>query len=279
MIYERWVKIMIASREYVLNKINNHNLHPVKRFGQNFLIDETIVMTIVKALDIKKDETIIEIGPGLGALTEQLNKYQQSLHLYEIDQQMVDHLTQVFQEYPWIKIHQMDFLKAILPTSDKCVVIGNLPYYITTPIIEKVLLEMNFRNFVFMVQEEVKERLLAYPKSKDYGPLSIFLSLFYQVEKVCLVSKECFYPTPHVNSIVFKVRSISQFEDKKLFYQFLKAMFLMRRKTILNNLTSYLHSKERASAILNECHIDTKRRPEELLKEEYVDLWKTITKK
>lgn len=270
---------MIASREYVMNKINNHNLHPVKRFGQNFLIDEMIVATIVKALDIKKDEIIMEIGPGLGALTEELNKYQQSLHLYEIDQQMVDHLTQIFHEYPWIEIHQIDFLKASLSTSDKCLVIGNLPYYITTPIIEKVLLEMNFRNFVFMVQEEVKERLLANPKSKDYGPLSILLSLFYHAEQVCLVSKECFYPIPHVNSIVFKVSSVHKYEDKKALYQFLKAMFLMRRKTILNNLTSYLHSKEKASAILNECHIDTKRRPEDLQKEEYMALWKVITKK
>ncbi len=264
---------MIASKEYVLRHIKEQNITPSKRFGQNFLIDQSIALQAVQALAITSHDTVIEIGPGLGAISELISTYQAPTHLYEIDYQMVMHLKKFFQDCPWLKVHHQDFLKESFDEQEKVLVIGNLPYYITTPIIEKVLLEMDFVRFVFMVQAEVESRLVAAPCSKEYGPLTILLKIGYQIQRVCYASRQAFYPQPHVDSMVFKVTPTRIIKDKKRFYRFLKAMFKMRRKTLLNNLGSFLHSKEQALTILKQCQIAERRRPEELSEEEYLRLW------
>ncbi len=254
---------MIASKEYVINKLNEQSLFPKKKYGQNFLIDEKVVKIIIESLDIKSDDVIYEIGPGLGALSELLAEFKVPLYLYDIDENMVEHLKTTFSIYPYVQVILKDFLK-VKQNHHVNKIIGNLPYYITTPLIEHVLLNYEFDAFVFMVQSEVLDRLVAKPKTKEYGPLSIIIEQMYDFKRVCKASKNCFYPIPHVDSSVFKITPKNIKDDKKEYYKFLKSMFAKRRKTILNNLSDYLNSKEKALFLLNELEIDILKRPEEL---------------
>ena len=205
---------MIASKEYVLSKLNEYTLFPKKKYGQNFLIDEKTVSKIVAALDIKQGDVIYEIGPGLGALSEVLASKNQPLYLYDIDENMVDHLKVVFKMFPHVEVINENFLK-VEDDNKVTKIIGNLPYYITTSLIEHVLINFDISDFVFMVQAEVEERLIAKIKTKEYGPLSILIDQFFEIEKVCKVSKMAFYPVPHVDSAVFRIKYKPTEENKK----------------------------------------------------------------
>ena len=131
---------MIANKEYVINKLNELSLFAKKNFGQNFLVNDDISKKIVSALDIKENDTILEIGPGLGALSYHLSLYENNVYLYDIDEDMVNHLNKVFSNKRNVKVINQDFLKVNLENiQGKIKVIGNLPYYITTPLIEKIL--------------------------------------------------------------------------------------------------------------------------------------------
>ncbi len=268
---------MIASKEYVLSKLNEYSLFPKKKYGQNFLIDEKIVNKIVEALDVTKEDIIYEIGPGLGALSEPLAAKSQPLYLFDIDENMINHLKSVFRIFTNVNVIKEDFLKV---QDDERVskVIGNLPYYLTTPIIEHVLLDFDIDTFVFMVQQEVESRLTAKRKTKDYGPLSILIEQFYEIERVCKVNKGCFYPIPHVDSVVFKIIYKKTEVNKKNYYSFLKKLFNQRRKTVFNNLGEILKLKEESSKVLNELNIPLNKRAEELTKEEIFSIYQIITK-
>lgn len=268
---------MIASKEYVLSKLNEYTLFPKKKYGQNFLIDEKTVSKIVAALDIKQGDVIYEIGPGLGALSEVLASKNQPLYLYDIDENMVDHLKVVFKMFPHVEVINENFLK-VEDDNKVTKIIGNLPYYITTSLIEHVLINFDISDFVFMVQAEVEDRLIAKIKTKEYGPLSILIDQFFEIEKVCKVSKMAFYPVPHVDSAVFRIKYKPTEENKKKYYLFLKKIFNQRRKTITNNLGSLFISKEEGMEILKALNIPFNKRPEELTKEELLSLYKLITK-
>lgn len=268
---------MIASKEYVLSKLNEYSLFPKKKYGQNFLIDEGIVAKIVASLDIDKDDIIYEIGPGLGALSEILANKNQTLYLYDIDENMVDHLKSVFKIFPHVNVIKEDFLK-VKDDGKVSKIIGNLPYYLTTPLIEHVLIDFDIKTFVFMVQQEVESRLIAKRKTKEYGPLSILIDQCFGIERVCKVNKGAFYPIPHVDSVVFKISYIENDINKKEYYSFLKKLFAQRRKTILNNLEPLLKSKELVLSILNDLNIPLNKRAEELTKEDIYSLYQLITK-
>lgn len=267
---------MIASREYVLSKLNEYTLFPKKKYGQNFLTDSRTVLKIVDALEVKDGDIIYEIGPGLGALSELLAAKNQPLYLYDIDENMVDHLKNVFKMFPHIEVIKENFLK-VQDNNKVTKIIGNLPYYITTSLIEHVLINFDISDFVFMVQAEVEERLIAKRKTKEYGPLSIFIEQFFEIEKVCKVSKMAFYPVPHVDSAVFKIKFKPTEENKKKYYLFLKEIFSQRRKTISNNLGGMFKSKEEGMKILSSINIPFNKRPEELTLEEIYSLYKAIT--
>ncbi len=268
---------MIASKEYVLSKLNEYSLFPKKKYGQNFLIDEKVVNKIVDALDINKDDVIYEIGPGLGALSESLANKNQPLFLFDIDENMVNHLKSAFKIFPHVHVIKEDFLK-VIDDGKVNKIIGNLPYYLTTPLIEHVLTNFDIRTFVFMVQQEVESRLIAKRKTKEYGPLSILIDQCFKIERVCKVNKGAFYPVPHVDSVVFKISYIVNDINKKEYYSFLKKLFAQRRKTIFNNLEPLLKSKELSLAILNDLNIPLNKRAEELTKEEIFSIYQAITK-
>lgn len=266
---------MIASKEYVMQKLNEYGIFPSKKYGQNFLIQQEVVKKAVATLEITPQDIVLEVGPGLGALSEELVEQKVETHLYDIDKNMVQHLSKTFMMFPQIHVHEGDFLKVQEPRATK--IIGNLPYYITTPLIEHILLDFpNLQIFTFMVQEEVEERLFAKIGSKEYGPFSLLIEATCETKKVCKVHRTSFYPVPHVDSAIYcfkKKEGISL-----SFYKFLKAMFTMRRKTILNNLLSYISSKEQAILCLKEAGIDEKRRPESISLKEYQNLYQAITK-
>lgn len=223
------------------------NVKAKKSLGQNFLHDKNIIEKIVTSNPITEKDLIIEIGPGKGALTKELKRYNSGIICYEIDERMRPILEELESEK--VNVIYGDFLKRDInqdlkdKTYENLYVIGNLPYYITTPIIEKVISSgIDLTAMTIMVQKEVADRFIAKPKSKQYNSLTIYLNYHFDIEKVCLVKNICFNPIPKVDSAV--VRFIKR--DKKysvknedLFFKLINDSFRFKRKTLKNNLSGY----------------------------------------
>lgn len=260
-----------------------------KSLGQNFLIDTNILNRIVDHANLTEETGVIEIGPGIGALTEQLARRSQKVVAFEIDQRLLPILEDTLSPYPNTKIIHQDVLKANVASIiakefegiKDIMVVANLPYYVTTPIIMKLLEEMlPIRGIVVMLQKEVAERIGAKPGGKDYGSLSIAVQYYTEAETVMIVPKTVFVPQPNVDSAVIRltVRETPKVavKDEAFFFQVTKASFAQRRKTLLNNLTSQLPEgkakKDEILSSLNEVNIDPTRRGETLSIEEYARL-------
>ena len=217
-----------------------------KSLGQNFLINLDVINKIAAEIPAFSHDLIIEIGPGRGALTEKLVKKDSFFLAYEIDQDLLPLLQKYENDHQKI-IHQ-DFLQADVKNDlkninyDKLFIVGNLPYYITTPIMEKIMaLDIPASKIVIMVQKEVGLRFMAQPKSKDYGYFTLVLKYFFDIQKVCMVSKKDFYPVPKVESMVlaFTPRIDRPNWDFSKYRDFLKVCFRQKRKTLRNNLKDY----------------------------------------
>lgn len=228
-------------------KYNKFNLK--KKFGQNFIIDENIVNSIVSKVDIDKETLVIEIGPGAGALTAKLSLLAKDVLCYEIDVHLKEFLDSNLKDCNNVKIIYEDFLKRDVVSDlkdynyNKLYVVANLPYYITTPIIVKLIEENVLADkIVVMVQKEVGERFKAKPNSKDYGSLSIFLNYYYSVKKLIDVSRNVFMPKPNVDSIVVafeRKENNLKANNEGLFFKLIRDSFRQKRKTIKNNLMNY----------------------------------------
>lgn len=262
------------NREELITLLAKENFTPQKRKGQNFLINEDIARKIVSFLSPNYDN-VIEVGPGLGALTDELVPLTTNLTVIEIDRGFARVLK---AKHPELNIIVQDFLKFTVPRETKAV-ISNVPYYITTKIIEKVLLETeNLEKFVFMTQIDVKDRLFAAPGTKAYGPLRVLISLLGTIEQKLIVTADKFYPVPHVDSAVFAfVRTKKDFPTRK-FYSFLNKTFQNRRKTLYNNLKDN-YDKENIIAALQKHEISENVRAEELTPEMLFKLCMTLTSK
>jgi 16S rRNA (adenine1518-N6/adenine1519-N6)-dimethyltransferase len=228
--------------------INYHNFKFKKKFGQNFIVDENIINKIINAAKIDKNTLVIEIGPGSGSLTHKLAVNSKKVIAYEIDTSLKPMLEENLKEDN-IQIIYDDFLKRNLKEDlkneiyDKLYVIANLPYYITTPIIIKLIEEnIDVDKMLVMVQKEVGNRFKAKPNSKDYSSLSIFLSYYFDINKVMDVSKNVFIPKPNVDSIVVEFNKKKEkllVKNEQLFFQLVRDSFKQKRKTIRNNLINY----------------------------------------
>ncbi len=220
-----------------------------KKYGQNFLQNTAICQKIVANIKPKKNDLIIEIGPGSGALTSRLKAHQCSLVAFEIDREVERFLQPLEDEKT--KIIFEDFLNAdikkIIADYDynDLYIIGNLPYYITTPILERIInLKLEPSEVVIMVQKEVADRFLAKPKTKDYGYMTVLLNYHFNIEKITDVSRTSFKPAPNVDSTVVKlIKKEKESIDYKKFISFLKNAFQFKRKTISNNLKTYDQNK------------------------------------
>lgn len=220
------------NKENVITILQNLKLAPQKAKGQNFLID-TDVSRVIVDLANTQNEHVLEIGPGLGSLTQYLVNKTPHFIAVEIDRGFIRYLKET---YPLVDVIEKDFLKYSVPR-ETTTVISNIPYYITTKIIEKVLTNTpNLKTFVFMTQKDVKVRLFAKPNSKEYGPLAIMLAVTGLLEEKMTVTADKFYPVPNVDSAVFRFKRKPVGFDLYAFYDFLKFVFLNRRKVLRNNL-------------------------------------------
>ncbi|MED4228306.1 16S rRNA (adenine(1518)-N(6)/adenine(1519)-N(6))-dimethyltransferase RsmA [Neobacillus cucumis] len=257
-----------------------------KSLGQNFLIDTNILKKIVSFADLTENSGAIEIGPGIGALTEQLARSSKKVIAFEIDQRLLPILQDTLSPYENVKVIHKDVLEADVKTVmeeefqglDDVMVVANLPYYVTTPIIMKLLEErLPIRGIVCMLQKEVADRIAAKPGTKEYGSLSIAVQYYTEAETVMIVPKTVFVPQPNVDSAVIRLTKRKQpavvVKDEGFFFQVTKASFAQRRKTLLNNLTSQLpdgkQKKEEILSALNTSGIDPTRRGETLSLEEF----------
>ena len=220
-----------------------------KSLGQNFLKDNNVIHKIVDSASIDKDTLVIEIGPGQGAISRLIVPRAKYSILYEIDTRLNWYLSKILKEYDNYSIIMNDFLLEDVNKElskyeyKKLYVVANLPYYITTPIITKIINDkIPINEIVIMIQKEVADRFSAKPGSKEYGQITVFLNYFFDIDNVCNVSKNCFFPKPKVDSAVIKMKKkeINDYiKNFDVFNKLVKDSFRFKRKTIKNNLVGY----------------------------------------
>ncbi|MDY2908850.1 MAG: 16S rRNA (adenine(1518)-N(6)/adenine(1519)-N(6))-dimethyltransferase RsmA [Candidatus Faecimonas sp.] len=220
-----------------------------KKFGQNFLKRKVVVERIADVCSLTKDDLVIEVGPGGAILTQELAKRAGHVLAYEIDEDLKVELTNKLSEFSNVDILFQDFLNSSLEydisrfSYSNLYFISNVPYYITTPIIMKIVnSNLNFKKICMMVQKEVGNRFCASPGSREYGSISVFLSYFYDVKKEFLVSRKEFVPEPNVDSVVIsftKKDVVLNLKDRDLFFKVVRDSFQFKRKNLRNNLKKY----------------------------------------
>ena len=261
-----------------------------KGLGQNFLTSQNVLEEIVDSAEI--DSGVIEVGPGFGVLTSELAKNSDKVVTIEIDERLIDVLKYTLADYDNVKIVNADILKLDLHKliqeefgNEKVSIAANLPYYITTPIITKLLEEkLPLKNIVVMVQKEVALRMAAKPSSKDYGAITVLCQYYTEPSVVTNVPASLFVPPPKVDSAVLKLKirenPAVHVTDEKMFFRVVKAAFSQRRKTLLNCLCSnFSFPKEEMSALLEGIGITPSRRGETLSLQEFADISDAITQK
>lgn len=282
----------IATLQRTKELLEKHGFSFKKSLGQNFLIDRNILEKIIRVANVTKETGVIEIGPGFGALTEKLAQHASKVVAFEIDKRLLPILDETLAEYDNVTIIHSDILKADLHEAinthfqqgQDLIVVANLPYYVTTPILMKLLEEkLPIRGIVCMMQKEVAERISAKPNTKQYGSLSIAVQFYGEAETSFYVPNTVFIPRPNVDSAVIQItlhkKPPYQVEDERLFFEIVRAAFAKRRKTIVNNLASHFNerfSKRDIEMLLEEAGIDPKRRGETLAIDEFVELANTF---
>ncbi len=260
--------------------LSNKDFNLKKKFGQNFIIDENIIKNIINKSEIDKETLIIEIGPGAGSLTYGLAKFAKNVVCYEIDTTLEEILQENLSEFNNVDIFYRDFLQANLKEDlnkydyKKLYVVANLPYYITTPIIMKLIEDkIDVDKIVVMVQKEVGDRFKAVPGSKDYSSLSIFLKYYFEITKLMDVSKNVFLPKPNVDSIVVsftKQKSKILVKNEELFFKLVRDSFKQKRKTLRNNLKDY--NLDIIANILEKYNLNLTVRAEQISIEIFADI-------
>ena len=248
-----------------------------KKFGQNFLRDENILRNIVEKSEIDEDTLVLEIGVGAAYLTYYVSKKAKNVIGYEIDDSLKDIINDQLKDRDNVEIILNDFLKSDVKSKlkeynyKKLYVVANLPYYITTPIITKIIDDkLGVDKIVIMVQKEVGDRFNAKPSSKEYNSLTIFLNYYFNIKKLMDVSRKCFYPEPNVDSAVIEFRAKEpeyNVKNEELFFKLVRDSFKFKRKNLRNNLKGYdLDKVEKALNMLNK---DLTVRAESLTIEEF----------
>ena len=281
----------IGSRTRTRAIMEKYGIHTKKSFGQNFLTDLNVLKNIVEAADITDNDNVIEIGPGIGALTEQLAQAAGEVLALEIDQDLIPVLKEVLSPYDNVKVINQDVLQANLPElikkefkdpSRPIKVVANLPYYITSPILMNLLASpVEWATICVMMQKEVAQRLTAKPGTKQYGALTLAIEYQMQAKIAFDVSRKVFVPAPNVDSaiVVLTPRTnplpVQPFDKQKLF-GFIRGCFAHRRKSLWNNLQSVIGKdpvvKEKMTAVLTQLDISPQIRPEKLTLEQFIEL-------
>ncbi len=253
-----------------------------KRYGQNFLKDDKVIDDIVDSALIDKDTLVIEVGPGSGILTKKLCLKAGYVRCFEIDSSLKPILDSNLKGIDNVLVTYEDFLNYDLSKIDisgfsKVYLVSNLPYYITTPIVMKVLQASFIDKLVIMIQKEVADRFMAKPKSRSYGSLTVFLSYYFDISKVREVNRNLFYPVPNVDSMVIKLerkKNLLYLKDKDLFFKLVRDCFTHKRKNLKNNLKEY--DLDRIESLLNERGYSLSNRAEELPLDVFVFLTNSL---
>lgn len=276
----------IATPSRTKQILADYGLHAKKGYGQNFLVDPMLVERC--AQQAHAEDAVIEIGPGIGSLTEQLARVAKHVTAYEVDEDLKPVLADTLSPYDNIEIIWQDFLTCDIKTKvqelreqyGSVSVCANLPYYITTPVLFRLFEEAPEIPYItVMVQKEVGERFVAGVNTQDYGALSVEAQTLYDVRKLFNVPARSFNPSPNVDSVIIQFARRSETidpEDLQKFFTFVKACFRQRRKTVYNNLRDYLGSGDQALAVLERAGIDPRTRAQELSKEELRKLYDTL---
>ncbi len=281
----------LTSATQVKELLAKHGLHPKKRFGQNFLIDRNVLERLLDAAGIGQDSLALEIGAGLGVVSVELAARARKVVCVEVDHQLEAVLREVLQNAQNVEVVIEDFLKLDVcgflgsRGNGKWIAVANLPYYITTPILTKLIDSKEcFSSILLMVQREVAARLRSQPGVPDYGAITVFAQYHCEIRSVIKASRNVFYPVPDVDSEIIKltVRDTPAVAvaDEKLFFGIVKAAFGKRRKTLLNSLSSSGElgwDKAMTESVLASARIDPRRRGETLSLEEFAALANTAS--
>lgn len=266
----------LSNPQVTIEIIKKYDFAFQKRFGQNFLIDAHVIEKIIKAADIGKDDIVLEIGPGIGTMTQYLAEAAGKVYAVEIDKNLIPVLGETLAEYDNVQVINEDILKvdikSLIGENNSCKVVANLPYYITTPIIMKLFEEhIPASSITVMVQKEVAERMQAKPGTKDYGALTLAVGYYADAYIAANVPPNCFMPRPNVGSAVIRLTSWEKppvtVKDEGLMFKLIRASFNQRRKTLqngINNSPELSFSKEQVAAALNKMGLSESVRGETL---------------
>jgi len=276
--------------KFILNK---YHLFANKRLGQNFLVDDEAIEKIVEAADISKNDLIIEIGPGLGTLTKLMLEKAGKVVAIELDERMVEVLNDRFFAYNNFELINEDVLKVNLKeliAREKneeiktAKVVANLPYYITTPIIMKLLEDkLDIETITVMIQKEVADRLVTKPGTGDTGAITYSIKYYTNPERITEVPNTSFVPAPEVNSTVIKLNILDkpavEVTDEELLFKVIKVAFMQKRKTLLNSLANskLFGKKQEVEKMLNKLNIPLNQRPEKLTLEDFANITNHLT--
>ena len=274
----------LSNPQVTIDIIKKYNFAFQKRFGQNFLIDGHVVEKIVRAAEISKEDVVLEIGPGIGTMTQYLAEAAGKVFAVEIDKNLLPVLSETLAEYDNVTVVNEDILKVdikeLLGENVNCKVVANLPYYITTPIIMGLFEnEVPAKSITVMVQKEVAMRMQAKPGTKDYGALSLAVQYYAEPYIVANVPVNCFMPRPNVDSAVIRLTRYNEppvkVKDEKKMFGLIKASFNQRRKTLqngINNSSELNYSKEQVADCLRRMGLSESVRGETLTLEQFARL-------
>lgn len=261
--------------------VKKYNFKFSKSLGQNFLIDDSVLTNIVDGASVDDKDFIIEIGPGVGTLTAKLLMKAKKVTSIELDNDLIPILQEELGEHENFDLIHNDALKvdfnSLIGDEPSVKLVANLPYYVTTPIIVKLLKDgYNFKSLTIMIQKEVAERINAEPNCKEYGALSVLVQYYCNTSIVRRVAPSCFIPRPKVESIVIRLDRLEaprvNVKDETLMFALVRAGFNMRRKTLWNATKAFNLSKEKLEEAFEKSGIDPKRRAETLSIEEFAHL-------
>ena len=282
-------EVDLSNPDVVRYVVNRFGLRMNKKLGQNFLIRHSVVDDIADAADLSEGDLVLEIGPGIGTLTQALAETGAAVTAVELDDHLLPVLDKTLEHYDNVRVVHGDIMRTDIETlmnHKPFKVCANLPYYITTPIIMKLLEQkLPIERIVVMVQKEVAERMVAVPGHKIYGALSVSVQYYTEPKMLFEISPKCFMPAPEVTSAVvaMDVRREPPVDlmDEKRFFSVVKAAFQQRRKTLSNALKNTGMTKEQIANVLEAASIDGKRRGETLSLQEFADIanyWVKTTK-
>jgi 16S rRNA (adenine1518-N6/adenine1519-N6)-dimethyltransferase len=271
----------------IRQELKEYGLFPKKRLGQHFLVDRNILNKVIWAAQVEKEDTVLEVGPGLGEMTIALARQAKRVIAIEIDSKLVAILNEKMKNYPNVEVVKSDILKVdfnqfLKKEGHPIKVVANLPYQVSTPLLFRFIeSKETFSTFILMLQKEVAERMVAHPGGKEYGPLSIFIQMFLDVSIRFFIKPSAFFPPPKVESavvqMVWKEKFMIETNDEEWFKRVVKACFGYRRKTLVNALKhSELFLPESIELKMEAIGIDPRRRPETLTIQELASMAKAL---